>query len=331
MIYNANNVLPHADDVVLHNMLRIQTRYMPSSTVKCYFDKSEDQCDIRHWMRETVAQWMYDVCEELCREYDVFALATTILDRYLSESYRVVKRDQLQLLGASCLLIASKLKETHPLVKSTLVRYSAESFSADELNAMENVILNILKWDVHGVTGMDFVDHLLYRLDTTLDTTHSLHRAEVLHVINYCYIKPKFLRTAPSILCSAAILYSITSHRQSGKRVQKNNSNSFKLFKKKHDIFQIDRPILELLAKLSNSDSSAIKIAYHEVDAIWNVQQQTQCKIREATEKLLENNNNNKIIDKNNTDSAVGSSANTTPDMDQMEDQTIEGYINIMD
>ena len=85
-------------------------------------------------MRETVAQWMYDVCDELNREIDVFALATTQMDRFLNLEFKNFKREQLQLLGAACLLISSKLKETHPLVKSTLVKYSADTFSSDDLN-----------------------------------------------------------------------------------------------------------------------------------------------------------------------------------------------------
>lgn len=199
---------------VLEIMLRKQMRYLPSSTPVCYFEYSEKSSDIRHWMRETVAQWMYDVCDELKREIEVFSLATMLMDRYLSTMYGVMKRETLQLLGAACMLIASKLKETHPLMKSTLVRYSAQSFREDQLDNMEFAVLTELKWDVHGITAIDFMDHLLQRLDKVMDTQISRHRNKIKDTINKCYVFPQFLRTAPSILCSAAILYDLAKLRQ---------------------------------------------------------------------------------------------------------------------
>jgi len=219
-------------------------------------------------MRETVAQWMYDVCDELNREIDVFALATTQMDRFLNLEFKRFKREQLQLLGAACLLISSKLKETHPLVKSTLVKYSADTFSSDDLNDMEFSVLNVLSWDVHGLTAIDFLDHLLYRAEKQNLLNKSETRAEVLHVINHCYITPTFLRTAPSILCSASILYELST--QSSPKTKKTETSPLE------DITpnmttptaeDINEEALEFLSGLTESSKECIKQAFLEVAA----------------------------------------------------------------
>ena len=53
---------------------------------------------------------------------------------------------------------------------------------------MEFTVLNVLKWDVHGLTAIDFLDHLLYRAEDSGFLIKSEIRDEVLDVINRCYI-----------------------------------------------------------------------------------------------------------------------------------------------
>jgi len=245
-------------------------------------------------MRETVAQWMYDVCDELNREIDVFALATTQMDRFLNLEFKNFKREQLQLLGAACLLISSKLKETHPLVKSTLVKYSADTFSSDDLNDMEFSVLNVLSWDVHGLTAIDFLDHLLYRAEKLNLLNKSETRAEVLHVINHCYITPTFLRTAPSILCSASILYELST--QSSPKTKKTTETSLL-----EDITpnmttptaeDINEEALEFLSGLTESSKECIKQAFLEVAATLKPKYENGPENGDENLKKLENSDN---------------------------------------
>ena len=63
-----------------------------------------------------VASWMLDVIHEENnqnkREPNVFSLAICLLDRFMTTSPGSITKDQLQLLGAACLLISSKLNES---------------------------------------------------------------------------------------------------------------------------------------------------------------------------------------------------------------------------
>lgn len=71
------------------------------------------------------------VCEEQKCQDDVFPLSMNYLDRFLSIC--PIKKSQLQLLGTACLLVASKLREPRPVSAETLVFYTDNSITLQDL------------------------------------------------------------------------------------------------------------------------------------------------------------------------------------------------------
>lgn len=71
------------------------------------------------------------MCEEQHCEEEVFPLSMNYLDRFLSISR--LRKTRLQLLGATCMFLASKLRESSPLSAEKLVIYTDNSITLDEL------------------------------------------------------------------------------------------------------------------------------------------------------------------------------------------------------
>ncbi|XP_043230428.1 G1/S-specific cyclin-D2-like isoform X3 [Amphibalanus amphitrite] len=145
------------DRRVLTNLLDTENVYLPSNS---YFKCVQNEITPR--MRQILAYWMVEVCEEQQCQSDVLPLAINLLDRFLSVTS--VKKDHLQLLGAVCLFISSKLKETRCLTADFLVQCADNSITTGLIIDWELLVLHRLRWEINAVTSHDFLDPLLHRL-----------------------------------------------------------------------------------------------------------------------------------------------------------------------
>lgn len=80
------------------------------------------------------------VCEEQQCEDQVFPLAANFMDRFLCICK--ISRQQLQLLGATCLLVASKIRQCHPLQVDLLCAYTDNSITPTELRVSFSQFIN---------------------------------------------------------------------------------------------------------------------------------------------------------------------------------------------
>merc|ERR1711953_1574378 len=104
---------------------------------------------------------MLEVTNE-CSPPEVFCLAINLMDRFLAKCR--IQKSQLQLVGAVCLFLASKFKETSPLTSDKLAMYTDFSASPEDIKEWELLVLYKLKWDLCASTGLDYLDHILPRL-----------------------------------------------------------------------------------------------------------------------------------------------------------------------
>lgn len=92
---------------------------------------STTQTYIKPHMRKIVVSWMLDVTEEQSCHPEVFALAVSYLDRFLSAVR--IQKGQFQLLACVCIFLASKFNESSPLTAEKLVVYSDFSITTNEI------------------------------------------------------------------------------------------------------------------------------------------------------------------------------------------------------
>uniref|UniRef100_A0A9L0T5K4 G1/S-specific cyclin-D2 n=1 Tax=Equus caballus TaxID=9796 RepID=A0A9L0T5K4_HORSE len=217
------------DDRVLQNLLTIEERYLPQcSYFKCV------QKDIQPYMRRMVATWMLEVCEEQKCEEEVFPLAMNYLDRFLAGV--PTPKTHLQLLGAVCMFLASKLKETIPLTAEKLCIYTDNSIKPQELLEWELVVLGKLKWNLAAVTPHDFIEHILRKLPQPNDKL-PLIRKHAQTFIALCATDFKFAMYPPSMIATGSVGAAICGLQQD------------------EDVSSLTGDALvDLLAKITNTD-----------------------------------------------------------------------------
>lgn len=73
----------------------------------------------------------FQVCEEQRCEEEVFPLSVQYLDRFMAQF--VMSTSSLQLLGSTCMFLASKLRDSVPLSAVDLCIYTDSAFSLTQL------------------------------------------------------------------------------------------------------------------------------------------------------------------------------------------------------
>ena len=73
-------------------------------------------------------------------------LCINIIDRFLSK--RQVAKDKLQLVGATCLLIASKMEDMWPPLVRDLVYVASKAFTKQDLKKMERTVCNAIRFEI---------------------------------------------------------------------------------------------------------------------------------------------------------------------------------------
>mgnify|MGYP000946388724 FL=1 len=95
-------------------------------------------------MRTRLARWLKTLSNSLEFRSETFFVAVTLLDRYLSVATETPK--ELQLAGASCLYISSKLCESMLKSPEVYAYSSAGVFTQEDLLSKEKSILTKLNF-----------------------------------------------------------------------------------------------------------------------------------------------------------------------------------------
>uniref|UniRef100_A0A158Q930 Cyclin N-terminal domain-containing protein n=1 Tax=Elaeophora elaphi TaxID=1147741 RepID=A0A158Q930_9BILA len=166
----------HCDDRCLESMFKAQS--MKPMHGNCFLSV---QMDVTAYHRQQVVEWIYDVCKEEYCEPDVFLLAVSLVDRFLSvQSFH---RNNLQALAGACLFVSSKVKAPQPLNAERIAYYTDGAVRMDQILQGELLVLNKLNWDVSTSTALDFLDQVAARYShlhpLSEDSRIAVHRIQM--------------------------------------------------------------------------------------------------------------------------------------------------------
>ena len=189
---------------VLAALLASETMYLP----ECGDYMHRVQRDLVPQHRKIVTDWMLEVTEEQECSPQVFLSAVQYLDRVLATL--PVQRTQLQLLASACLLLASKLHDPRPLSLLNMVVFTDCSISLHELQAMEMLVLEKLRWELAAPTSAQLLSLLVQRMEHLLSSqVLSIVQRHASTFLALAATEYSFHHVKPSLMVSAAILTAI--------------------------------------------------------------------------------------------------------------------------
>ncbi|XP_039015106.1 putative cyclin-B3-1 isoform X2 [Hibiscus syriacus] len=156
------------------------------------------QTDITPRTRGILINWLIEVHLKFDLMQETLYLMVNLLDQYLSEVQ--IKKNEMQLVGLTTLLLASKYEDFwHPRVKD-LISISAEAYTSEQMLNMEKLVLKTLKFRLNVPTPYVF---MLRFIKAAQSDTKLEHLA--FYLIDLCLVEYEALKFKPSLLCASAI------------------------------------------------------------------------------------------------------------------------------
>ena len=161
---------PEIKNDLLNNNAQIPTEYFNNFLdTYCKEEKTlefriipnfmENQIDINNRMRAIVVNWMIEVHDRFKLLPDTLYLSVIIFDRYMS-IVKNIKKERLQLIGVTSLLIACKYEEIFSPEIRDFVCILDRTYEKEDLMEQENLMLKILKFEVTFPTSLRYFEIL---------------------------------------------------------------------------------------------------------------------------------------------------------------------------
>ena len=161
------------------------------------------QPELSSSIRSILVDWMVEVSCKFRLNDDTLFLAVNMLDRFLSS--KIVKVTEFQLVGAACLLTASKNEEIYPRKAKDFVNMAQGAFIEDDLIKKEKELLIALDFEVLTVTAWNLLGmfSLLFSLSGEEKRTANYY----LHI---CLMDSQLVAIKPNLIAAAALHISLT-------------------------------------------------------------------------------------------------------------------------
>jgi len=120
-------------------------------------DDDAIQPNISQRMRAILVDWLVDIHHKMKCDPTVLYLTVQILDRFLAADVKKASKKNLQLIGTSAFLIASKYEQIYPAPICDLVYVCDRIYTEDDIISMETTILKALNYQISLPTSHNFL------------------------------------------------------------------------------------------------------------------------------------------------------------------------------
>jgi hypothetical protein len=228
------------------------------------------QTNIRPRMRTILFSWMTEVHIQFELREVVLWASFQICDRFLSKVN--IHREKLQLVGCTCIWIASKYHEIYPPLATDLVHMSDKAFTKDDIIAMECQICKCLSYKFSIPNAFQFLDRFTEVAVGNIKEERLKNRVKFLarYAMERFHMQVKALQYCPSLLAAGALFAALklTSHRWTSLCEYVSGYSESKLFPKfaPEEEMSIFEQIKKAVMNFNSSTHQAIILKYRKAD-----------------------------------------------------------------
>ncbi|CAI0444585.1 unnamed protein product [Linum tenue] len=161
------------------------------------------QSDVTANMRGILIDWLIEVAEEYKLVPDTLYLTVNLIDRSLSQIY--IEKQRLQLLGVTCMLIASKYEEILAPQVEEFCFITDNTYKREEVLKMERQVVDMMHFNLSVPTTKTF----LRRFIQAAQTSYKDPCLELEYLANYLaeltLVEYDFIKFLPSLIAASAV------------------------------------------------------------------------------------------------------------------------------
>jgi len=161
-------------------------------------DYMKGQTEISENMRAILIDWLIEVHLKFKLRSETLFITVNLIDRFASKDN--ISKSELQLVGVSAMLIASKYEEIYPPILKDFVHICNKSFTASQILKMEQKILFAVDFDVKSHSPLRFLERFSKHACLTEEAFFFAQYLMEIAMLDFRTLKHK-----PSIHASAAI------------------------------------------------------------------------------------------------------------------------------
>lgn len=177
---------------ICDHMLKTESNFLPK------LGYMKIQPDINDRMRGILIDWLIEVHLKFKLVPETLYLTVNLIDRYLE--IEQVKRDKLQLVGVTAMLIACKYEEIYPPEVKDFVYITDNAYTKQEIMDMEYLMLKKFNFNVTVISSFRFLERFN---KLSQDSESMFYLAQ--YMLELALVEYKMIKYKPSMLASGAI------------------------------------------------------------------------------------------------------------------------------